>query len=1074
MNKPLLLPFFLFLFLNSFAQPGLNQWTWVKGDNYTPLKPVYGNPGVAAASNKPGDRQSAVTWTDPSGNLWMFGGVNVNGYNQLNELWKYDPVTGWWTWISGNNSQAGRYGTKGVADAANGPGARYGAVGWTDAPGNLWLFGGRRRDALNNGDAYCNDLWKYVIATGLWTWMGGDSTVNQGGIYGAKGTAAGDNKPGSRYSITGWTDKAGNFWLFGGYGTSASDVGYLNDLWKYSVFSGLWTWISGDNVADQPGSYGTKGLAAPANKPDTRTQSVSWTDTSGNLWLFGGLKSVTVNNNSTIVSRNDLWKYSVSSGLWTWISGDNTYNQPGVYGTRDAPATGNKPGARGSSVAWADTMGNLWMLGGDGYTASAGGGLNDVWKYVPSSGLWTWVSGDSTVNKTGVYGVRNTSSPASKPGAKNGALGWTTAAGDLWLFGGNTVLGGNSNGGVGTCNDLWTYITATGQWTWMGGDTSAVLYGAYGTRGSAAPGNKPGSRGAAAGWADGAGNLWLFGGNGAPGSGNTGYLNDLWKYSVPTGQWSWISGDSSSNPPGIYGTRGVPAASNKPPPRFYALTWTDASGKLWLFGGNAIIPGYFGSFNDLWMFDPATGLWTWMSGDNATSSPGVYGTKGTAAAGNKPGSRDGATGWADASGNLWLFGGVGYAANMMGPLNDLWKYTVTTGLWTWVSGDNTISQSGVYGPLGTASASSKPGARGNASGWIDASGNLWLFGGYGAGSSSSGWLNDLWKYTPSSGLWTYAGGSNSPNASGVYGTKGIAAPGNQPGARQYAPGWTDAAGNLWLFGGEGQYVAGNSLMNDLWKYNPLTNRWAWMSGDNFSNQPGVYGTQGAAAASNKPGARSTAVSWTDVSGNLWLFGGSGYTSNGVGNMNDLWKYTLSGSALPVQFTGFTARRQQQTVVLNWTTAREQNSRSFTVERSADGTRYDSIGYVPAANASSGYSFTDKEPLAGTGFYRVKQVDRDEKFLYSAVIRTELQDRVRFAVSYNQGQRAVQLHLELPEAAKLQLQIRDISGHLVWSGERLGIRGSSVYTIPVEYLARGTYLVNMKTGKESRAKTFVKQ
>ena len=48
-----------------------------------------------------------------------------------------------------------------------------------------------------------------------------------------------------------------------------------------------WTWMSGTNSVDQPGIYGTKGMAAAANQPGGREGSVSWTDATGNLWLFG-------------------------------------------------------------------------------------------------------------------------------------------------------------------------------------------------------------------------------------------------------------------------------------------------------------------------------------------------------------------------------------------------------------------------------------------------------------------------------------------------------------------------------------------------------------------------------------------------------------------------------------------------------------------------------------------------------------------------------------------------------------------------------------------------------------------
>jgi N-acetylneuraminic acid mutarotase len=66
-----------------------------------------------------------------------------------------------------------------------------------------------------------------------------------------------------------------------------------------------------------------------------------------------------------------------------------------------------------------------------------------------------------------------------------------------------------------------------------------------------------------------------------------------------------------------------------------------------------------------------------------------------------------------------------------------------------------------------------------------------------------------------------------------------------------------------------------------------------MKGDNTTNQAGVYGTNGMAAAANKPGARVSSVSWTDASGHLWLFGGYGYATSTLGTLNDLWKYNSS-------------------------------------------------------------------------------------------------------------------------------------------------------------------------------------
>ncbi len=55
-----------------------------------------------------------------------------------------------------------------------------------------------------------------------------------------------------------------------------------------SAQSDAWTWMSGSNQIDAAGVYGTKGVAAAANVPGARSDSCSWVDDSGDLWLFGG------------------------------------------------------------------------------------------------------------------------------------------------------------------------------------------------------------------------------------------------------------------------------------------------------------------------------------------------------------------------------------------------------------------------------------------------------------------------------------------------------------------------------------------------------------------------------------------------------------------------------------------------------------------------------------------------------------------------------------------------------------------------------------------------------------------
>jgi len=442
-------------------------------------------------------------------------------------------------------------------------------------------------------------------------------------------------------------------------------------------------------------------------------------------------------------------------------------------------------------------------------------------------GEWTWMSGSNTINVAGVYGTRGMAAGGNVPGARSGAVSWVDAAGNLWLFGGYSVyLGADSD-------DLWRFTPSTGEWTWVSGSDTGDVAGVYGTRGMAAAGNVPGARSGAVSWIDAAGNLWLFGGAGCvliDGVSTGGYLNDLWRFTPGSGEWTWVSGSNTINVAGVYGTRGMAAAANVPGARSGAVSWIDAAGNLWLFGGYSV---YLETdFNDLWEFTPSTGEWTWMSGSDTVDVAGVYGTEGMAAAGNVPGARSGAVSWIDAAGNLWLFGGLGYVPaagySDFGYLNDLWKFTPGSGEWTWVSGSNSINAAGVYGTEGMAAAGNVPGARSGAVSWIDTAGNLWLFGGGYAplfvdgflidDLSTSGDLNDLWKFTSSTGEWTWVSGSNSINVAGTYGTQGVAAIGNVPAARDSAVSWMDASGILWLFGGENDQTADD--LNDLWKFVP--------------------------------------------------------------------------------------------------------------------------------------------------------------------------------------------------------------------------------------------------------------
>ncbi|UWZ84836.1 chitobiase/beta-hexosaminidase C-terminal domain-containing protein [Occallatibacter riparius] len=458
------------------------------------------------------------------------------------------------------------------------------------------------------------------------------------------------------------------------------------------------------------------------------------------------------------------------------------------------------------------------------------------------SGDWVWQKGSNEFNINPVFGTLRVSSPAANPGSRSGMASWTDNSGNLWIFG----------GGVGY-SDVWEFNSSTMEWAWMAGPNTPSQAAVYGTLGVAAPANVPGLRSGSATWKDKDGNFWLFGGEGQDSAGNYGYLNDLWKFDTTTFEWTWMGGSNvlptcpstnSCGPPGVYGTLGTSSASNVPGGRSDALGWTDASGNFWMFGGRIYIVylnGWGGYENDLWKYSPSTHEWTWMGGNSSLPSDctlndscgyaGIYGTLLTPSSSNLPGAREESTVWTDSNGNFWLFGGFGYGSNhIRGELNDLWKFAPSTGEWEWVSGSDTIGtrtyggQAGVYGTKGVSSSANHPGGRNSAAGWMDQDDNLWLFGGYGFGSTnadwafSSGFLNDLWRFNPATDEWTWMTGSDLIGGLASFGTLGVGSS-NDPGNRIGVAAWSGPSGNLWFFGGSyriDNYQSG--AMSDVWEY----------------------------------------------------------------------------------------------------------------------------------------------------------------------------------------------------------------------------------------------------------------
>ena len=416
-------------------------------------------------------------------------------------------------------------------------------------------------------------------------------------------------------------------------------------------------------------------------------------------------------------------------GEWTWVHGSNISNAAANFGIQGIASPLNVPPSVYEAIEFKDLNGNFWIYGG---VVVGFGVMNDLWKYDPVANEWTWMRGSGVPNDPGVFGTMGVSSPLNQPpGLGYGSSSWTDLNGNFWLFGGWAS---------GDWNCLWKYDVGTNEWTWMNGSNFVGQMGVYGTQGVPSPLNTPGAREETAGaWTDNTGDLWLFGGYG-----NGVNWNDLWRYHIPTNEWTWMKGPSISSLVGVYGTLGVEDPLNTPGSRQVYSRWKDITGNFWLFSGGDYLTNTY--FNDMWRYNPLTNNWTWMNGSNLQNPPGSYGTRCVPSSTNVPSPRfENRGSCVDANGNFWMFGGGTGGAFIPETWNDLWMYCTTTNEWTWMDNDSITNPIGNWGTIGISSPLNVPNGRSGNLLWSDNNGHLYSFGGTTANYNTP--YQDMWKYT---------------------------------------------------------------------------------------------------------------------------------------------------------------------------------------------------------------------------------------------------------------------------------------------------------------------------------------
>jgi hypothetical protein len=179
--------------------------------------------------------------------------------------------------------------------------------------------------------------------------------------------------------------------------------------------------------------------------------------------------------------------------------------------------------------------------------------------------------------------------------------------------------------------------------------------------------------------------------------------------------------------------------------------------------------------------------------------------------------------------------------------------------------------------------------------------------------------------------------------------------------------------------------------------------------------------------------------------------------------------------LPVEMTSFTAVAEKMSAQLKWSTATEVNNYGFEIERRAiAGNAWAKVGFVAGngtSNAKHNYTYTDNNLSAGTYAYRLKQLDNDGAFKYSAsteVAITGLPKELKLYGNYpNPFNPSTKVQFTVPENGNVRLLVYNVIGQEVATLFEGAAETGKLYTanFDASRMASGLYFSVLEFGNQ---------
>ena len=192
--------------------------------------------------------------------------------------------------------------------------------------------------------------------------------------------------------------------------------------------------------------------------------------------------------------------------------------------------------------------------------------------------------------------------------------------------------------------------------------------------------------------------------------------------------------------------------------------------------------------------------------------------------------------------------------------------------------------------------------------------------------------------------------------------------------------------------------------------------------------------------------------------------------------------TLSGiysaTTLPLELISFEARPKDKDVILDWTTAYEENFEGFLIERSLDGETFLEIGTKESLGNSisrTEYQWIDQNvPSVNRLYYRLKMMDLDGLFEYSTieVVNFEYAHFSSLEISPNPMKHSTQIAFYSSHEGKASLSISDMTGKILQRKEYTINEGNNDIRYEATGIPNGQYLFTIEMEGQKVSKKMV--